>query len=89
MLKVKWIYDPPARGDVKRVLVDRLWPRGSKAETAEIDEGSRTSLPAMRFGNGFSTLRSNGQLSGKNTRKNLKTRKRSLISSSKMQKKEM
>jgi uncharacterized protein YeaO (DUF488 family) len=28
MIKVKRTYDPPARGDGRRVLVERLWPRG-------------------------------------------------------------
>ena len=34
-VSVKRIYEKPARVDGKRVLVDRLWPRGiSKAEAA-------------------------------------------------------
>ena len=28
MLKIKRVYDPPARGDGERILVDRIWPRG-------------------------------------------------------------
>jgi uncharacterized protein YeaO (DUF488 family) len=36
-IRVKRAYDPPARGDGRRVLVDRLWPRGLKREAAEID----------------------------------------------------
>jgi len=32
-IRVKRVYDPPARADGRRFLVDRLWPRGvSKAE---------------------------------------------------------
>jgi uncharacterized protein YeaO (DUF488 family) len=27
-LKIKRVYEPRARGDGKRVLVDRVWPRG-------------------------------------------------------------
>ena len=35
MLKIKRVYDPPARGDGERILVDRIWPRGlSKREAA-------------------------------------------------------
>ena len=31
--KLKRVYDPPAANDGKRILVDRIWPRGlSKAE---------------------------------------------------------
>jgi len=38
MIKLKRIYDPSSREDGKRVLVDRLWPRGIKKENAHIDE---------------------------------------------------
>ena len=37
MIKVKRIYDPPARDDGFRVLVDRLWPRGMRKDDAGID----------------------------------------------------
>jgi uncharacterized protein YeaO (DUF488 family) len=37
MLQTKRTYDPPAAEDGYRVLVDRLWPRGLKRETARID----------------------------------------------------
>ncbi len=36
-LRIKRVYDPPSRGDGRRVLVDRLWPRGLKREAARID----------------------------------------------------
>ena len=32
MLIVKRVYDPPARADGARFLVERLWPRGMKKE---------------------------------------------------------
>jgi uncharacterized protein YeaO (DUF488 family) len=32
MVKVKRVYEPVARGDGKRFLVERLWPRGVKKE---------------------------------------------------------
>lgn len=32
MIRVKRVYDPPARDDGARFLVDRLWPRGVKKE---------------------------------------------------------
>jgi len=34
---IKRVYEPPARGDGLRVLVDRLWPRGLTKEKAQID----------------------------------------------------
>ena len=37
MIKIKRIYDPPAREDGFRILVDRLWPRGLTKEKAKID----------------------------------------------------
>lgn len=37
MIKVKRIYDAPATDDGYRILVDRLWPRGIKKDSAHID----------------------------------------------------
>ena len=37
MIQAKRIYDAPSENDGKRVLVDRLWPRGIKKENAQID----------------------------------------------------
>jgi uncharacterized protein YeaO (DUF488 family) len=37
MIRIKRIYEKPAREDGRRVLVDRLWPRGMKKEAAKID----------------------------------------------------
>lgn len=37
MLKIKRIYDEPAKDDGFRVLVDRLWPRGVSKEKAHLD----------------------------------------------------
>ncbi|MCA1959068.1 MAG: DUF488 domain-containing protein [Nitrospira sp.] len=36
-VSVKRIYEPQAKSDGFRVLVDRLWPRGISKETAHID----------------------------------------------------
>jgi uncharacterized protein YeaO (DUF488 family) len=36
-VRVKRVYDVPSADDGVRVLVDRLWPRGLKRETAKID----------------------------------------------------
>ena len=37
MIRVKRIYEKPAKEDGWRVLADRLWPRGMKKEKAHID----------------------------------------------------
>ena len=36
-LAVKRVYDPPAKADGTRILVDRLWPRGINRDKAAID----------------------------------------------------
>jgi uncharacterized protein YeaO (DUF488 family) len=46
MIKLKRIYDEPERSDGKRVLVDRLWPRGVSKEKAHIDEWLREIAPS-------------------------------------------
>ncbi|MGB6685908.1 MAG: DUF488 family protein, partial [Candidatus Acidiferrum sp.] len=37
MIKIKRVYEKPAKEDGWRVLVDRLWPRGMKKEGAHLD----------------------------------------------------
>jgi uncharacterized protein YeaO (DUF488 family) len=36
-IKLKRVYEPAARTDGTRILVDRLWPRGLRKEDAVID----------------------------------------------------
>ena len=36
-IKLKRVYEKPARGDGTRILVDRLWPRGLTKEKAALD----------------------------------------------------
>ena len=36
-LKIKRAYEKPEKGDGKRILVDRLWPRGLTKRKARID----------------------------------------------------
>jgi uncharacterized protein YeaO (DUF488 family) len=36
-MKIKRVYEMPSRDDGKRILVDRLWPRGLTKEKASID----------------------------------------------------
>ncbi|MCC6840414.1 MAG: DUF488 domain-containing protein [Flavobacteriales bacterium] len=37
-IRIKRIYEAPAKDDGYRLLVDRLWPRGLSKESAHIDE---------------------------------------------------
>jgi uncharacterized protein YeaO (DUF488 family) len=43
---VKRTYDPPARGDGWRVLVERLWPRGMKKEALAADAWLKEVAPS-------------------------------------------
>ncbi|MEU6477307.1 DUF488 family protein [Streptomyces sp. NPDC047017] len=40
------IYEDAAPGDGKRVLVDRLWPRGMSKQDARLDEWLRDAAPS-------------------------------------------
>ncbi len=42
---VKRIHEPAAKTDGYRVLVDRLWPRGLKKETAALDRWAKELAP--------------------------------------------
>jgi len=46
MVKVKRIYEPISRDDGRRILVDRLWPRGLKKEDAGLDEWLKDIAPS-------------------------------------------
>ncbi len=48
-VKIKRIYDEPARSDGTRILVDRLWPRGVSQEKAAIDEWMREIAPSDKL----------------------------------------
>lgn len=45
-LRTKRVYDLPARGDGRRILVDRLWPRGISKEKARIDFWAKATAPS-------------------------------------------
>jgi uncharacterized protein YeaO (DUF488 family) len=46
MIKIKRIYDQPAKEDGYRILIDRLWPRGMTKENAKIDLWLREVAPS-------------------------------------------
>lgn len=46
MIRVKRVYDPPNPQDGRRVLVDRLWPRGLKKDAAQLDEWLKEVAPS-------------------------------------------
>ncbi len=43
---LKRVYEAPAAGDGRRVLVDRLWPRGVARATARIDLWLKDAAPS-------------------------------------------
>ncbi len=46
---IKRAYEPAARSDGVRVLVDRLWPRGVKKTTLELDRWIKEVAPTPRL----------------------------------------
>ena len=48
-LQVKRIYDPPARSDGFRVLVDRIWPRGLSKDVAKLDAWIKDVAPSAEL----------------------------------------
>ena len=53
MISIKRAYEPPARGDGVRILVDRLWPRGIKKEAAQIERWMRELGPSHELRRSF------------------------------------
>ncbi|MGW4947429.1 DUF488 domain-containing protein [Actinoplanes sp. NPDC004185] len=45
-LRLRRVYEAPAPGDGKRVLVDRLWPRGLTRDAARLDEWLKDVAPS-------------------------------------------
>ena len=49
MLRLKRAYEPPTRSDGRRILVDRLWPRGLSKERAAIDQWMKEVAPSAEL----------------------------------------
>jgi uncharacterized protein YeaO (DUF488 family) len=45
-VRTKRVYDAPAKDDGRRVLADRLWPRGISKQRAQVDEWARELAPS-------------------------------------------
>jgi len=45
-VRVARIYDKPSDADGRRILVDRLWPRGVSKEQAELDDWCKEVAPS-------------------------------------------
>lgn len=46
---LKRAYEEPADEDGKRILVERLWPRGIKKENAKVDEWLKEIAPSIKL----------------------------------------
>ena len=46
---IKRAYDPRARGDGVRILVDRLWPRGLRKDAADLDQWRKDLSPSTEL----------------------------------------
>lgn len=45
-MAIKRVYEPALESDGRRVLVDRLWPRGISRENAQLDEWLKDAAPS-------------------------------------------
>ena len=48
-IRVKRAYDDPAESDGRRILVDRMWPRGVKKADAAIDHWAKEAAPSTEL----------------------------------------
>jgi uncharacterized protein YeaO (DUF488 family) len=48
-IRIKRAYEPPARGDGARILVDRLWPRGLRKDEAHFDAWRKDLSPSTEL----------------------------------------
>jgi uncharacterized protein YeaO (DUF488 family) len=49
MIRIKRTYEAPARGDGRRILVERLWPRGMKKEALAVDAWMKEVAPSTQL----------------------------------------
>jgi uncharacterized protein YeaO (DUF488 family) len=48
-VRVGRVYDKPSPDDGRRILVDRLWPRGLSGEAAQVDEWLKAVAPSTEL----------------------------------------
>ena len=54
MIHIKRAYEPSARGDGRRLLVERLWPRGMRKEALLLDAWVKDVAPSTELRKWFS-----------------------------------
>ncbi|HEX5055522.1 MAG TPA: DUF488 domain-containing protein [Gammaproteobacteria bacterium] len=53
-IRIKRVYENPSRNDGRRILVDRVWPRGLKKEQARVDLWLKDIAPSTGLRKWFS-----------------------------------
>jgi uncharacterized protein YeaO (DUF488 family) len=53
MIRLKRTYEPPARGDGRRILVERLWPRGQTKAAVAADAWLKDVAPSPELRKSF------------------------------------
>jgi uncharacterized protein YeaO (DUF488 family) len=53
-IRVKRVYDPPEAADGRRILVDRVWPRGVSKSAARLDAWVKEAAPSAGLRTWFS-----------------------------------
>jgi uncharacterized protein YeaO (DUF488 family) len=48
-VRTKRVYEPPSAQDGRRILVDRLWPRGVSRKAARIDDWAKDLAPSTQL----------------------------------------
>ena len=48
-IQLKRVYEKPAKADSRRVLVDRVWPRGLTKREARVDEWLKEIAPSAKL----------------------------------------
>jgi uncharacterized protein YeaO (DUF488 family) len=49
MIRIKRAYEPRARNDGRRILVERLWPRGMKKEALHAEAWTKEAAPSTEL----------------------------------------
>jgi uncharacterized protein YeaO (DUF488 family) len=87
MIKVKRVYEKPAKADGWRVLVDRLWPRGMTKEAARVDAWMKDVAPSDALRKWFNHEPEKWSAFQKKYRAELAKRKELVVELNKMAKK--
>jgi uncharacterized protein YeaO (DUF488 family) len=54
LIRIRRAYEPAARGDGRRLLVERLWPRGMRKEALRLDAWVKDVAPSTELRKWFS-----------------------------------